>query len=86
LSLERQIQVEILNLTPELLAKIRQIPGLASITEELDGLSLKIRETELNIEDLNEKLHALGARIRRFQPEIMDMEKVFMKLTQGKVQ
>jgi ABC-2 type transport system ATP-binding protein len=37
----------------------------------------------LSIEDLHQELVRLGARIRMFQPEAMDMETAFMKLTQG---
>jgi ABC-2 type transport system ATP-binding protein len=30
-------------------------------------------------------LHALGARVRMFQPDALDMETAFMKLTEGKL-
>jgi ABC-2 type transport system ATP-binding protein len=30
-------------------------------------------------------VRGLGARVRMFQPEAMDMETAFMKLTEGKV-
>jgi ABC-2 type transport system ATP-binding protein len=33
---------------------------------------------------LLDAIHALGARIRMFQPDAMDMETAFMKLTEGK--
>ena len=31
-----------------------------------------------------DKIHRMGGRIYMFQPEAMDMETVFMKLTEGK--
>jgi ABC-2 type transport system ATP-binding protein len=37
------------------------------------------------VEDLLDRIHALGARIQMFQPEAMDMETAFMKLTEGKL-
>ena len=36
------------------------------------------------IEDLHERIVKLGARIHMYQPEAMDMETAFMKLTEGK--
>jgi ABC-2 type transport system ATP-binding protein len=39
----------------------------------------------LQPEELLDQMHALGARMRMFQPEAMDMETAFMKLTQGKL-
>ena len=35
------------------------------------------------VEDLHEALVGLGLRIHMFQPEAMDMETAFMKLTEG---
>jgi ABC-2 type transport system ATP-binding protein len=32
---------------------------------------------------LHDFIHAQGSRIRMFQPEVMDMETAFMKLTEG---
>ena len=41
-------------------------------------------QDEVAIEDFHAELHRRGVRIRMFQPEAMDMETVFMKLTEGK--
>ena len=38
---------------------------------------------ETAVEDLHQEMVRLGARIRMFQPEAMDMETAFMKLTEG---
>jgi ABC-2 type transport system ATP-binding protein len=72
-------------LTPPLVQSIRELRGIASVDELADRLAIRAREDELAMEDLLDALHGLGARIRMFQPEAMDMETAFMKLTEGKV-
>ncbi len=84
LSLKRQIHVQLANLNDAMLAAIRAIPGVVAAEPLIDRLSLQVQEEILPPEDLLDRLHALGARIRMFQPEAMDMETVFMKLTEGK--
>ena len=84
LSLRRTVHVQLANQTPELAAQIRALPHVASVEEQPDRLSLQLREDECSIEDLHAALCALGARIRMFQPDAMDMETAFMKLTEGK--
>ena len=84
LSLKRQIHVQLANLNDAMLAAIRAIPGVVAAEPLIDRLSLQVQEEILAPEDLLDRLHALGARIRMFQPEAMDMETVFMKLTEGK--
>ena len=42
------------------------------------------RYSDVPAEDVAERLHELGARLRMFQPRAMDMETVFMKLTEGR--
>ena len=85
LDLKRTVHVQISNLTPELAARIRGIPGVAELEEGADRISLHVREDEIVMEELLDALHGLGARMRMFQPEAMDMETAFMKLTEGKV-
>jgi ABC-2 type transport system ATP-binding protein len=64
---------------------IRALRGIASLEELADRVAIQVREDELAMEDLLDVLHGMGARIRMFQPEAMDMETAFMKLTEGKV-
>ncbi len=66
-----------------LLSRIRAIEGVASVEEQPDRLAIKLHEDQLPVEDLLGRLHQIGARVRMFQPEVMDMETAFMKLTQG---
>jgi ABC-2 type transport system ATP-binding protein len=85
LDLKRTVHVQISNLAPPLVESIRRLRGIASVEELADRLAIRVREDELAMEDLLEGMHGLGARIRMFQPEAMDMETAFMKLTEGKV-
>jgi ABC-2 type transport system ATP-binding protein len=85
LDLKRTVHVQISNLTPPLVESIRQVRGIVSVEELVDRVAIRVHEDELSMEDLLDALHRLGARIRMFQPEAMDMETAFMKLTEGKV-
>jgi ABC-2 type transport system ATP-binding protein len=85
LDLKRTVHVQISNLTPALTAAMQRIPGITGVEELADRVGIQVREDELGMEDLLGTLHSLGARIRMFQPEAMDMETAFMKLTEGKV-
>ena len=84
LGLLRIIHVQMGQVDPTMLDKIRAIEGVEQVEEEVDRLAIQIHEDQIEPEDLLDQLHALGARIRMFQPEVMDMETAFMKLTQGK--
>jgi ABC-2 type transport system ATP-binding protein len=85
LDLKRTVHIQISNLTPPLVDSIRSVRGVAEVEELADRLAVRVREDELSMENLLESVHGLGARIRMFQPEAMDMETAFMKLTEGKV-
>ncbi|MEP6667648.1 MAG: ABC transporter ATP-binding protein [Chthoniobacter sp.] len=85
LSLRRTIHLQLVNASTELLASIRALPQVASVEEQSDRLALQLQEDQTAPEDLLAALHALGARVRMFQPDAMDMETAFMKLTEGKV-
>lgn len=85
LDLKRTVHVQISNLAPPLVDAIRKVRGIASVDEMADRVAIHVHEDELSMEDLLAALHGLGARMRMFQPEAMDMETAFMKLTEGKV-
>ena len=84
LGLKRVVHVQIPNQTDAIVAGIRTVPGVASVDPQVDRLAIQVRESELSIEDLHDRICALGARIHMYQPEAMDMETAFMKLTEGK--
>ena len=84
LNLRRTIHIQLTNPSAELAAKIRTIRGVAGVDEQADRYGVQLRQDELSPEDLLDAIHALGARIRMFQPDAMDMETAFMKLTEGK--
>lgn len=85
LSLRRTIHLQLVNATPELLAAIRALPHVAGVEEQPDRLAVQLNENQTAPEDLLAALHGLGAKVRMFQPDAMDMETAFMKLTEGRV-
>ena len=84
LELQRIVHVQLANADPNLLARLRQIPAVARVDEAPDRWAIHVNESLTSIEDLHDAIHGLGARIRMFQPQAMDMETVFMKLTDGR--
>jgi ABC-2 type transport system ATP-binding protein len=86
LELRRVVHVQLSNngdLTP-LLEELRRVRGVADVEKQIDRIAIKLDESVLSVEDLLSQMMRLGARVRMFQPEAMDMETAFMKLTQGK--
>ncbi len=77
------VHVQVARQTPELIAKLRAVEGVTSVDDQADRISIRFEEGRLEVEDLHDIIHAEGARIRMFQPEVMDMETAFMKLTEG---
>lgn len=84
LSLKRVIHAQIVNSDEAMLQRIRAIPGVAAVEPATDRIAIRIHEDMISLEDLSERLFGMGARIRMFQAEAMDMETAFMKLTEGK--
>ena len=77
------VHVQVANQSPELIAKLRSKAGITHVDDQVDRISIRIEEGTLDVEDLHDFIHDQGARIRMFQPEVMDMETAFMKLTEG---
>jgi len=84
LALDRAIHVQLAGDAAPHLEKMRAIAGVASIDDQPDRLVIRLREGELSPEDLLDAIRATGARVRMFQPDAVDMETAFMKLTEGK--
>jgi ABC-2 type transport system ATP-binding protein len=84
LGLLRMVHVQLNSPTDELIERIGEIGGVESVDRQVDRLSIRLHEDQTSVEDLHDRIHALGARIHMFQPEAMDMETVFMKLTEGR--
>ncbi|MBX3444809.1 MAG: ABC transporter ATP-binding protein [Planctomyces sp.] len=83
LSIRRVVHVQVAGEMQPLAEGLRKVEGISQIEEQTDRLAIHVREEVLPIEDLHQELVRLGARIRMFQPEAMDMETAFMKLTEG---
>lgn len=84
LDLRRTIHTQLANPSPELAAKIRALEGVASVEEHTDRFAIQIHQDQFAPEDLLSAIHGMGGRVRMFQPDAMDMETAFMKLTEGK--
>lgn len=77
------VHVQVMNQTPELISRLRTLPGITQVDDQVDRISIRFDEGQIEVEDLHDFIHAQRARIRMFQPEVMDMETAFMKLTEG---
>ena len=77
------VHVQIGRRSRPMLGRLREIPGVDSVERQIDRIAIRLHEDRLSIEDLHDAIHGLGGRIRMYQPEAMDMETAFMKLTQG---
>ncbi len=84
LELRRVVHVQLANADGALLEEVRRLPAVERVDEDPDRWSIHVNESLTAMEDLHDAIHGLGARIRMFQPQAMDMETVFMKLTEGK--
>jgi ABC-2 type transport system ATP-binding protein len=86
LSLKRLVYVQLVEQADGILDQIRAIPGVSKAEQEADRVAVYIKEDILAPCELLDKIHGMNARVHMFQPEAMDMETVFMKLTEGKTQ
>jgi ABC-2 type transport system ATP-binding protein len=84
LRLMATVHVQVANPSPELHAAIAAIPGVEGVEEQADRLSVRLASGATAIEDFHAGLVAVGAKVRMFQPEALDMETAFMKLTAGR--
>lgn len=84
LQLKRIIHIRFEGIAEDLEAKVAALPGVDSIEVQVDRWAVKLKEDELSVADFHQALVEFKARITMFQPEAMDMETAFMKLTEGK--
>ncbi|MGC1274174.1 MAG: ABC transporter ATP-binding protein [Planctomycetaceae bacterium] len=83
LELMRIVHVQLAESAEVVAASLREVDGVAEVEVQSDRLSIRLREDLLAIEELHEAVVAAGGRVRMFQPQAMDMETAFMKLTEG---
>jgi len=83
LGLMQLVHVQVVDLSEELAAHVRRINGVETVEVQSDRLSIRVRAESLPPEDLLDHIRAFGARVRMFQPEAMELETAFMKLTAG---
>ena len=84
LRLMRVVHVQLIDADESVIKRIGELPGVSDVESQVDRYAIQLREDETAVEDLHQALVGLGLRIHMFQPEAMDMETAFMKLTEGK--
>jgi ABC-2 type transport system ATP-binding protein len=84
LGLKQLIHVQLVNGNQSLIDQVGRISGVEEVQVQADRLAIRVRAEHLPPEELLDRMHELGARMRMFQPEAMDMETAFMKLTEGR--
>ena len=77
------VHVQVAHQTPELIASLKGLRGISHVDDQADRISIRFEEGSIEVEDIHDFIHNQGVRIRMFQPEVMDMETAFMKLTEG---
>lgn len=83
LGLMQLVHVQVLGKSEELATHLRRIAGVEAVEVQSDRLSIRVRAESLPPEDLLDHIREFGARVRMFQPEAMELETAFMKLTEG---
>ncbi|HEV8001292.1 MAG TPA: AAA family ATPase, partial [Planctomycetaceae bacterium] len=83
LGLMQLVHVQVLGKSEELATHLRLIAGVEAVEVQSDRLSIRVRAESLPPEDLLDHIREFGARVRMFQPEAMELETAFMKLTEG---
>lgn len=84
LQLMRVIHVKFESPAEDLQQRIEQIVGVESVEQQVDRWAIRLHEDQMSVADLHQALVDERARISMYQPEAMDMETAFMKLTEGK--
>ena len=84
LQLKRIVHLRFEDPADDLEARVSQISGVDSVECQVDRWAVRLKEDELSVADFHQALVEERARITMFQPEAMDMETAFMKLTEGR--
>jgi len=84
LQLLRMIHVRFENPADDLRERVERIPGVETVEKQVDRWAIRLHEDQTSVADLHQALVDEKTRISMFQPEAMDMETAFMKLTEGK--
>ena len=83
LGLMQIVHAQVISAPADLAANLRRLPGVETVDLKADRLSIRIRAETMPPEDLLDHIRQLGARVRMFQPEAMELETAFLKLTEG---
>jgi ABC-2 type transport system ATP-binding protein len=84
LGLMQIVHAQVINPSEELTTRVRRIRGVENVEAKGDRLSIRVRAEALAPEVLLKELQTAGASVRMFQPESLELETAFIKLTEGK--
>ncbi len=84
LQLKRIIHMRFEDAPDDMEDRVKSIAGVDSVEIQVDRWAVRLQEDVLSIADFHQALVEEKARITMFQPEAMDMETAFMKLTEGR--
>src|SRR5579872_2028807 len=84
LGLMQLVHAQVVNASEELTGRVRKIRGVEEVEARGDRLSIRVRAEALAPEVLLEELRTVGASVRMFQPESLELETAFLKLTEGR--
>ncbi len=80
---QRIVHVQLSETSDETMLQLRSIAGVSKIDQNGERLEFHIDDSQSDVDELLLKIQGTGARVRMFQPEAIDMETAFMRLTKG---
>lgn len=84
LDLNRDVIVRLSKADESVISKMEAIQGISRVHEDAGRYVIQFREDLLSLEELHDTIHKLDFGLTQFQPQVVDMETVFMKLTEGR--
>lgn len=84
LQLKRVIHIRLEDPADDLQQRLEKVDGVVSVETQVDRWAIRLQEDRLSVADFHQVLVDQKARLTMFQPEAMDMETAFMKLTEGR--
>jgi ABC-2 type transport system ATP-binding protein len=84
LDLNRDLIVRLNNPGSSVVKDIEAIEGISEVHEDVGRYMIQFREDLISLQEVHDSIHALGYGLTLFQPQSVDMETVFMRLTEGR--
>lgn len=84
LDLNRDLVVRFNHPGSDVVREIEGIQGISRVYEDAGRYIVQFREDIISLESVHESIHNLNYGLTLFQPQSVDMETVFMRLTEGR--